>query len=615
MSNPYLQSYTNKSPSYQSIKTHPNFDYQKSQQNFDKKNSKVNKVNKYLSNYSFKNQNVEKPMNEKDIEEMMNVLSLNPNYFDNKGNLHNNAKSVKVQYPLSTNQAIYSNNVNNVHNVNNIMNIDNVQLNNLNPNNTNNISNVNQYRMYSSKSINNNNMYFNNHLQSTGYSMVPTHSIYGQIPVFNNNYFVSNNSNINNNINQSIPYSHSISTHIDNTNTNSIINNNISNDNFQNKSNSIYNNNLIGSYPIKYDNYHLTSDSLSITSDSNNNNIISNSSVNITKIIRSCSDLKTSRRIEAIEKLNPQEFYEFALSNEGKKFIINIYKDIENDTNDDTAGLNKKGVEFSSVIHEKILNYFYFFLIHENTSCVLVKILKFLSKLQRNKLWKLIKKANFIKLASFLSSSTVLINLINTIYDKSEEEIITRIITSKYSLIEDQQPQQKVSEKSMTILQKLKIESIKEKEDSNTANFESNLWYLATSSVHSVTVLQVIVGRFSEFGVAPYTNFIFNNFSRLIKSETAILLVLKYIRFLRDEQSTIRNQVYCLVINNLESLLLQNKGIDLLVQILEDWGYKYMKKLIKESYKINSSNKDATIEARIAKLFFAFIINKNKVSK
>ena len=99
----------------------------------------------------------------------------------------------------------------------------------------------------------------------------------------------------------------------------------------------------------------------------------------------------------------------------------------------------------------------------------------------------------------------------------------------------------------------------------------------------------------------------------IINARTALTLSLS-ISLLQKEKRSLKRNVYNTVIVNL--FFLKEVGVDLIIQIIEEWGYSYIKKAIRECYSNVYQLKTVieSNEATMCLLFNSLIKHKNKVS-
>ena len=97
------------------------------------------------------------------------------------------------------------------------------------------------------------------------------------------------------------------------------------------------------------------------------------------------------------------------------------------------------------------------------------------------------------------------------------------------------------------------------------------------------------------------------------------MLVSKYIRILRSHLEE-KKKTSKLAIKSLSEMLITNNGVDIVVEMIEDWGATFIKKVISECYNNKfifyyKDNPDIGINRLFSKLIWhvnkvSFIINK-----
>lgn len=290
--------------------------------------------------------------------------------------------------------------------------------------------------------------------------------------------------------------------------------------------------------------------------------------------------------VSIIKNMLPLDMFEVSNSNLGKEILINLYKELENEQTD-RSKVNYKCINLSNMLFEKMKEYLYFYIINYNPSCILIKVLRFNHFFQRLTIWKVVESYGFMSLAAGKSTSHVLINLINTLNDKVEEEYITKLLSKRFFL----------------------------KTDEDETEFEQNLLYLSTLNSFTNTVLQSIIGRFSNESLLPYLNFIEKNFMLLFSSSVANKVLSKYVRVLRMHNHQQKKKTLHSTLKYISILSMNDFGVELLVQIIEDWGIAYIKTLVKSCFKIESlfTEPDYKADKGICAVFSKLLWNKNKV--
>lgn len=302
-----------------------------------------------------------------------------------------------------------------------------------------------------------------------------------------------------------------------------------------------------------------------------------------------------------LESLNSMELFEFACFDYNKSYITNLFdpaQTINNSINNsmNSSLLNKNDLHSLALKLFEIIKFDCIkYITNLNASSLFIKLLKHLNFSQRSIIWKAIEENNFFELSKNSISSNVIINIINSLTERAEEHYITCIITN-------------VANKEQT--------KNNEKEE-NT--FTKNMLFLATENCYTVTVLQSIFGRFNFNSLSVYLNFVETNFLRLIQSNNGKMLVSKYIRILRSHPEE-KKKTSKLAIKSLSEILITNNGVDIVVEMIEDWGATFIKKVISECYNNKfifyyKDNPDIGINRLFSKLIWhvnkvSFIINK-----
>lgn len=499
--------------------------------------------------------------NEQEIDSIMNVLSINPNYFDK------NTKS-QVETPFL---------VNNIHNYNYShpipINISNNSYFKVPKRQANFINNIN----------NNSNFAYTNFYPTNNY-IYNNDFRFDQGLEFPNPTFVNNTG--------SMQYNNTCK------NNSTLINPNINN--IKNFNSCMYKNIDVKSNLIYMDPRFINPGLKVPYYPPNNafaqNNKTFNISNSITKadlILNTLSLFDNNdfeKQVSFISSLNKFEFLEFSKSNNGTKFIINKYSEIYSNIKNRYMLFNMCTV-LSAAIFKKAIQLILHYFIDNNASMVLIKILKYLSITDRLCIWQELNKTDICNLAANPCSSNVLINLINTITDKQEEDYITSIIESNVSTQDN------------------KIHPVSKN------NINKVLWILATYNESTVTLLKCILSTFCKSSLKPYLSFIFNNLISLSCDRIGYLLIYKYIVILKYDSKVTKNKIYNIVIDNLAKLIMKETGINIIIQIIEEWSYNYVKRIIKESY--NNKNisyyKDFTVKIGINRVFIRLMRHSDKV--
>lgn len=313
-----------------------------------------------------------------------------------------------------------------------------------------------------------------------------------------------------------------------------------------------------------------------------NNNMNNNmTNINIPNIPQQTISNKTQIIIEALiinqsteyqnKLLNEMasiDFYNFCLTDFGSNFIINKLQSFgpvynKNSTSPEAKEAEVKRVIFSKFIFEKSKEYLMQFFFNQKCSEILVKIIKHLNFYERLIIWKSIYSNNFMYMATNTISSSIIINLINTLNDKSEEQFISKILGYYVP------PQVKSVTNPMLYY---------------THVFNNNLVYLCNTNVYSATIVQTILGRFTSTSIEPFVCFILNNLSNLIINPFGRLVIEKYITVFKT-QDQMKKDVFILSLQKIiEMVMFSEYGIQTIIHLIDEWGTKYMDSIFKSCF-------------------------------
>lgn len=353
--------------------------------------------------------------------------------------------------------------------------------------------------------------------------------------------------------------------------------------------------------PIVSLNLNLTTSTCTVDPLVNANNTNSTaSSVKLIENIVKCLDENEQNKL--ITSLTSMEFYIFICNSSGKRIILDKLSNLNNDKNNKNShNTNAKKSKdnlleatiYSKAIYEKIKEHISFYLFNKDASEVLIKILKYLNFYDRLNIWKTIHTSNLLTLASNPITSAIMINLINSLTDKSEEALITKLLSFNYFGYAITFP-----------INPILV----------TQQFETNLYYLAVTSNFSTTVLQTILGRFTPTSLASYSIFVLKYIALLVASQIGILTVEKYVTVFRNQPQQQKDIFVSALLQNLPSIVFNVDAVNILVSVIEQWGIDYLEVIIKSSY-LNEGiqeSKDNSYDMGI-NLLFHKLINSLKI--
>lgn len=329
----------------------------------------------------------------------------------------------------------------------------------------------------------------------------------------------------------------------------------------------------------------------------NNTNPVA-SSVKLIENIVKCEDETEQNKL--IMSLSPTEFYLFVGNSSGKRIILDKLsiissKNCVNNSNNIKKSKNNllEATIYSKAVFEKIKEQISFYLFNKDASDVLIKILKYLNFYDRLNIWKTIHTCNLLTLASSPIASAVMINLINSLTDKSEELLITKLLSFNYFGYSITFPVNPILV---------------------TQQFETNLYYLAVTSNFSTTVLQTIFGRFTPASLAPYSTFVLKYISLLVASQIGCLTLEKYVIVFRNQPQLQKDIFVQALLQNLPTIVFNADAINIITTVIEQWGMDYLEIIIKSSFinEVVQESKDNSYDTGI-NLLFHKLINSLKI--
>eukprot|EP00340_Litonotus_pictus_P008424 CAMPEP_0170523284 /NCGR_PEP_ID=MMETSP0209-20121228/8716_1 /TAXON_ID=665100 ORGANISM="Litonotus pictus, Strain P1" /NCGR_SAMPLE_ID=MMETSP0209 /ASSEMBLY_ACC=CAM_ASM_000301 /LENGTH=716 /DNA_ID=CAMNT_0010811301 /DNA_START=84 /DNA_END=2234 /DNA_ORIENTATION=+ len=254
--------------------------------------------------------------------------------------------------------------------------------------------------------------------------------------------------------------------------------------------------------------------------------------------------------------MNNNDFYLYSITDYGKNMLVALITS-------DVANLSRKKDQSSKtsvvakLFFEKLKDYIQFLIINKNGSDLLVKMIRHLNFMERLLIWQVIKQSNPLKLSTALISSNVVINLINSLNDKAEEQFITKIFSVNYC--ESQTVTNSISSNSNTWITSL-------------PQLNENLKYLSTCNSYTATVFQSILGRFTFVSSGVFIEFVLSNVSFLLSSPTGKLILEKYITVYRGQEMEKKKKLIGMIIDSLDKAMMNEETIDIILHLSEDWG-------------------------------------------
>jgi hypothetical protein len=196
--------------------------------------------------------------------------------------------------------------------------------------------------------------------------------------------------------------------------------------------------------------------------------------------------------------------------------------------------------------------------------------------------------------------------LIKTISHKEEEDFIIKAISKDNNFLKNNNYFLNTTNSDINNMY----------DDSKDSKLTNSLHLLSLYNKQSMSVFQNILEKFKFKSLRIFEKFISNNIINLINSELGICIVSKYLRLINSANKKFKNKAFNQIKNNMPNLLLSVKGIQLILQIVENWEALYLKKLIKDCYDNLTITKYSNLNIIIGinNLFNSLISHEKRVS-
>ena len=256
---------------------------------------------------------------------------------------------------------------------------------------------------------------------------------------------------------------------------------------------------------------------------------------------------------------NKIEFLNFCISENGKNMILSTFSNEIVGGNLNNNKFNKNNISKQAKFYFDLLKEFLDYLIFNKNGCeILIKIVKHINFIDRLAIWTTIKNANFLVYSSYATTSYLVINLINSLTDISEEQFISSLLMIKYP-----------------------FNLIKFHPNMMVNFIFNNLMYLSTYNNFTVTVFQSILGRFSPKSSVLYCEFITENFVFLTTNKIGKFIVQKYITTFKSINNNTKVLLVNKIIQNLSIIVNSEDGQEVIIHIVDEWDFSLTSKILK----------------------------------